>query len=66
MAGNLVKPLMSLYGTKWRERGYGLRRRGSEVSDGVWSPEPAIPELEISWASEEREKLEEEEFGKKL
>ncbi len=25
MAGNLVKPLLSLYGTKWRERGYGLR-----------------------------------------
>ncbi len=25
LAGNLVKPLLSLYGTKWRERGYGLR-----------------------------------------
>jgi hypothetical protein len=24
LAGNLVKPLMSLYGTEWRERGYGL------------------------------------------
>ncbi len=24
MAGNLVKPLLSLYGTEWRERGYGL------------------------------------------
>ncbi len=24
LAGNLVKPLLSLYGTKWRERGYGL------------------------------------------
>jgi hypothetical protein len=23
LAGNLVKPLMSLYGTEWRERGYG-------------------------------------------
>jgi hypothetical protein len=23
-AGNLVKPLLSLYGTEWRERGYGL------------------------------------------
>jgi hypothetical protein len=22
---NLEKPLMSLYGTEWRERGYGLR-----------------------------------------
>jgi hypothetical protein len=25
LAGNLVKPLMSLYGAEWRERGYGLR-----------------------------------------
>ncbi len=24
LAGNLVKPLTSLYGTEWRERGYGL------------------------------------------
>jgi hypothetical protein len=24
LAGNLVKPLLSLYGTEWRERGYGL------------------------------------------
>ncbi len=24
MAGNLVTPLLSLYGTEWRERGYGL------------------------------------------
>ncbi len=23
LAGNLVKPLLSLYGTEWRERGYG-------------------------------------------
>ncbi len=23
LAGNLVKPLMSLYGTEWRVRGYG-------------------------------------------
>jgi hypothetical protein len=26
LAGNLVKPLLSLYGTEWRERGYGLGR----------------------------------------
>jgi hypothetical protein len=26
LAGNLEKPLMSLNGTEWRERGYGLRR----------------------------------------
>jgi hypothetical protein len=25
LAGNLVKPLMSLYGTEWKERGYRLR-----------------------------------------
>jgi hypothetical protein len=25
LAGNLVKPLMSLYGNEWSERGYGLR-----------------------------------------
>jgi hypothetical protein len=24
LAGNPVKPLFSLYGTEWRERGYGL------------------------------------------
>jgi hypothetical protein len=32
-------------------------RRCSEVSDGLRSPEQAIPELEISWVSEEREEL---------
>jgi hypothetical protein len=25
LAGNLVKPLLSLYGIEWREHGYGLR-----------------------------------------
>jgi hypothetical protein len=24
LAGNLEKPLLSLYATEWRERGYGL------------------------------------------
>jgi hypothetical protein len=24
LAGNLVNPLISLYGTEWRDRGYGL------------------------------------------
>jgi hypothetical protein len=24
LAGNLVKPLLSLYGTEWSERGYGF------------------------------------------
>jgi hypothetical protein len=27
---------------------------------------PAMPELEISWASKERDELEEDEYGKKL
>ena len=27
LARNPVKPLLSLYGTEWRERGYGLRGR---------------------------------------
>jgi hypothetical protein len=31
LAGNLVKPLSSLYGTEWRERGYGLRDEGIKV-----------------------------------
>ena len=26
LAENLVKPLLSLYGTEWRERGYGFRK----------------------------------------
>ncbi len=26
LARNLVKPLLSLYGTEWRERGYGLSK----------------------------------------
>jgi hypothetical protein len=32
LAGNLVKPLLSLYGTEWRERGYGLRVRSQHPS----------------------------------
>jgi hypothetical protein len=28
LAGNLEKPLMSIYGTEWRECGYGLCRGG--------------------------------------
>jgi hypothetical protein len=33
------------------------RSRGSEAAECLRSPEPALPELEISWASEEREEL---------
>jgi hypothetical protein len=29
LAGNLVKPLMSPYGTEWRERGNGLTHMSS-------------------------------------
>jgi hypothetical protein len=43
-----------------------VRRRGSKASDVLRRPEPAMPELEISWMSEEREEQEEEECGKKL
>jgi hypothetical protein len=28
LAGNLVKPLLSLYGTEWRERGYASMHPG--------------------------------------
>jgi hypothetical protein len=31
LAGNLVKPLLALYGTEWRERGYGLWGRERRV-----------------------------------
>jgi hypothetical protein len=54
------------------ERRAGMRaltlamRRGSGISDGLRSPEPAILELEIRWVSEDSEELEEEEDGKKL
>jgi hypothetical protein len=34
LAGNPVKPLLSLYGTEWRERGYGLRPERIRVSKG--------------------------------
>jgi hypothetical protein len=31
LAGNPVKPFLSLYGTKWRERGYGLSGKNGKV-----------------------------------
>jgi hypothetical protein len=31
LAGNPVKPLLSLYGTEWRERGYGLWSRSLNI-----------------------------------
>ncbi len=35
LAGNLVKPLLSLYGTEWRERGYGLRQTEAKTWFGL-------------------------------
>jgi hypothetical protein len=34
LVGNLVKAFMYLYGTGWRERGYGLSRDRSRISVG--------------------------------
>ncbi len=39
--------------------------RGSEAAESLRSPELTMPELEISWASEEREELGEEEKEQK-
>jgi hypothetical protein len=50
LAGNLVKLLLSLYGTEWRERGYGLSsmyivqyrggsKRGDSITDGWIKPD---------------------------
>jgi hypothetical protein len=41
------------------------RSRGSEAAEGLRSPELAMTELEISWASEEREELGDEEKEQK-
>ncbi len=42
-SGNLGKPLMSLYGTEWRERGYGLRLVRVGVHARPLSPYPNSP-----------------------
>ncbi len=53
MAGNLIKLLLSLYGTEWRERGYGLSPLSSRV-DGtkLLSPgkisQPVYPKIGLS------------------
>jgi hypothetical protein len=41
------------------------RNRGSEAAECLRSPEPALPELEISWASKEREELGDDEMIRK-
>jgi hypothetical protein len=46
LAGNLDKPLLSLYGTKWRDRGYGLRRHGAGFQSLVL-PDYVAPLLEV-------------------
>jgi hypothetical protein len=41
LAGNLVKPLLSLHGTEWRDRGYGLwgvKNCFYRVSNGIYLP----------------------------
>ena len=37
LAGKLDKPLMSLYGTEWRERGYGLKSQLPSVNCRTFS-----------------------------
>jgi hypothetical protein len=38
LAGNLVKPLLYLYGTEWRERGYGLSTKQNIITYSMsWS-----------------------------
>jgi hypothetical protein len=50
LAGNLVKPLLSLYGTEWRERGYGLRR-GETFPTNVHSWASALCKIAASSSS---------------
>jgi hypothetical protein len=59
LAGNLVKPLLSLYGTEWRERGYGLRSNSvarwiapklSTVATGNSTPVVVAGEQFFKWA----------------
>ncbi len=54
LARNLEKSLMSLYGTEWREHGYGLRKL-SGLSEHLCGQDCAVPFLGISsrrlWSS---------------
>ncbi len=45
MAGNLVKPLLSLYGTEWRERGYGLWKTDGKNWGLVWRNRKKISQI---------------------
>jgi hypothetical protein len=46
LAGNLVKPLLSLYGTEWRERGYGLS--STSLGDGMgWNEEKFVEKMKL-------------------
>jgi hypothetical protein len=50
LAGNLVKPLLSLYGTEWRERGYGLSLDKPITMDhgrSLLPPSPWVQEINI-------------------
>jgi hypothetical protein len=44
LAGNLENPLMSLYGSEWRERGYGLRAR---IPRGVCTTDGSKPDFAL-------------------
>ncbi len=49
LAGNLVKPLLSLYETEWRERGYGLRAHPlffQKFNSVFWYKKPVIRPME--------------------
>jgi hypothetical protein len=50
MAGNLVKPLLSLHGTEWRDRGYGLRSGGG----GAFFTKPNLVSYPSSPLKEEK------------
>ncbi len=50
MAGNLVKPLLSLYGTEWRERGYGLglyATSGTVRMHGHWAVRRVVSSIKV-------------------
>jgi hypothetical protein len=58
LARNLEKPVMSLYGTGWKERGYGLRIKSKKtfnVADGKESLSSLANRLEPVFTSQSRE-----------
>jgi hypothetical protein len=45
LAGNLDKPLISLYGTEWRERGHGLCLHLSFWSVQTWYKHSSVAHI---------------------